>query len=192
MFIFNGALWHMEEMRQNAVRENPVIGRIIELEPSTGGCNDSPYCHDSLITLEILYGIGILFVCILVLFIYIIFFKEIRGLKAQVLLKTYQMNITLAFVLFLQLCLIALFLLVPFIVIYLSMVIGIHSASYYCNLVFLLVNFHGPSESFMILYVVKSYRHYVKTYLSRLLDIFRKCHIVLCKSPNNSRVNAVA
>ena len=194
MLTFNGALWHMEEIRQKTVQENPVIGRIIVLEPSTGGCNDSPYCYDSLITVEILFGIVMLLGCILILSLYIIFLKKIRGLKSQLIPKTYQMNITLALVLFLQMCLIALSLLIPFIVIYASFVVEIHSASYYCNVVFLLVNFHGPSESFMILYVVKPYRHYVKMYLSRLLGIFRKSHTqnVLFTTSFNNRVNAVA
>ena len=175
-----------EIIRENVIKDEPIMATVFVLEPSAGGC-DWEQCKYMILTGGIAFLVAIAFFTIMIPTLSYLYTRQLFRVQHQLSPTTLKLFKMLTKTLVFQAAYVVILFIIP--VIFLFILFLTHNlwGSFYGQFAFFPISFHSFCETFTLLYMVRPYREYVyelftvfmKQYLKRDINTINVTHFNL-------------
>jgi len=167
-----------EIIRENVIKDEPIMATVFVLEPSAGGC-DWKQCKYMILVGSIVVIFAIAFFTIMIPTLSYLYTRQLFRVQHQLSPTTLKLFKMLTKTLVFQAAYVVILFIIP--VIFLFILFLTHNlwGSFYGQFAAFPISFHSFCETFTLLYMVRPYREY----LYQLFTIFMKKYL---KRGNNA------
>ena len=167
-----------EIIRENVIKDEPIMATVFVLEPSAGGC-DWEQCKYLVLAGAITVIFALAFFTIMIPTLSYLYIRQLFRVQNQLSPTTLKLFKMLTKTLVFQAAYVFILFIIP--VMFILLLFAMHNlwGSFYAQFAFFPISFHSFCETFTLLYMVRPYREYVyelytifmKKYLKRDINI---------------------
>jgi hypothetical protein len=150
----------------SVIEVQPIMAQIFLLEPTTAGFSWHKGKHILLTGCITYVMIVIAFVTLLTILVYR-FLNQMKNLRAQLTLPTYKLQIMLFKTLMVQLGIIVITILIPYVTLLIMFCTGYKYGSIYASLALFPMTIHTIGNTISMIYFIKPYRRFIMETLTR-------------------------